>query len=97
MIQGVDEVAAIRGVETVYLHVDVTNRAACSMYEKSGYSYLNKREPLYAQFTACLNLHDGAMHGRKHYLMCKHIKKATWKDDGCLIFSSGQRGTLGFL
>lgn len=71
LMRGVDVVAALRGVESVYLHVDVANRAACAMYEKSGYRYLDKRDPVHAQFTASLNLHDGAMHGRKHYLMRK--------------------------
>ncbi|KAL7552160.1 hypothetical protein ACHAWF_017922 [Thalassiosira exigua] len=79
LMKGVDEVAALRDVETIYLHVDVSNRAACALYEKCGYRYLDKREPVYAQFTASLNLHDGAMHGRKHHIMCKNAKeKMTW-------------------
>mmetsp|Transcript_5481 Transcript_5481/g.7987 ORF Transcript_5481/g.7987 Transcript_5481/m.7987 type:complete len:610 (+) Transcript_5481:202-2031(+) len=79
LMKGVDEVAALRNVETIYLHVDVRNKAACAMYERMGYHHLDKREPLYAQFTASLNLHDGAMHGRKHHLMCKHGNdKTTW-------------------
>ena len=107
LMKGVDEVAALRNVETIYLHVDVRNKAACAMYERMGYHHLgkcssratychqeevlfsltfsffsaiiDKREPLYAQFTASLNLHDGAMHGRKHHLMCKHVNdKTTW-------------------
>jgi len=79
LMKGVDEVAALRNVETIYLHVDVRNKAACAMYERMGYHHLDKREPLYAQFTASLNLHDGAMHGRKHRLMCKHVNdKTTW-------------------
>jgi ribosomal protein S18 acetylase RimI-like enzyme len=82
LMRGVDEVAALRNVETIYLHVDQTNLAACAMYEKCGFRYLDKREPIYAQFTASLNLHDGAMHGRKHYLMCKDIKRrTTWLEN----------------
>ena len=82
LMRGVDEVAALRNVESVYLHVDVTNRAACAMYEKCGYRYLDKRIPIYAQFTASLNLHDLATHGRKHYLMCKNlIERTTWLED----------------
>ncbi|KAL7530666.1 hypothetical protein ACHAXR_004432 [Thalassiosira sp. AJA248-18] len=97
LIHGVDEVAALRNVETIYLHVDVTNQAACAMYEKCGYHYLDKREPIYAQFTASLNLHDGAMHGRKHYLMCKNVKsKTTWLEDDDL-FSETRKGALGLL
>jgi ribosomal protein S18 acetylase RimI-like enzyme len=82
LMRGVDEVAALRNVESVYLHVDVTNRAACAMYEKCGYRHLDKRMPIYAQFTASLNLHDLATHGRKHYLMCKDlIERTTWLED----------------
>ena len=81
LMKGVAEVASLRGVETIYLHVDVTNKAACAMYENCGYHYLNKREPIYAQFTASLNLHDGAMHGRTHYLLCKNLKRTTWLED----------------
>ena len=82
LMKGVDKVAALRNVETIYLHVDRENLAACSMYEKCGYHYLDKRESIYAQFTASLNLHDGAMHGRKHHLMCKNVKgKTTWLED----------------
>ena len=106
LMRGVDEVAALRNVETIYLHVDIANKAACALYERMGYHYLGKRnliftivmlyceethqftslfdtidksEPVYAQFTASLNLHDGAMHGRKHHLMCKHVtEQTTW-------------------
>ena len=95
-MKGVDEVAALRNVETIYLHVDKTNLAACAMYEKCGYHYLDKREPIYAQFTASLNLHDGAMHGRKHHLMCKNLSRATWLEDDDL-FSDSRRGALGLL
>jgi ribosomal protein S18 acetylase RimI-like enzyme len=49
LMRGADEVAALRNVESIYLHVDVTNRAACALYEKCGYYYLDKREPIYAQ------------------------------------------------
>ena len=95
LMRGVDEVARIRNVETIYLHVDVTNQAACNMYEKCGYHYLDKREVLYAQFTASLNLHDGAMHGRKHFLMCKNVcEKTTWLDDDIDIFADSREGEL---
>lgn len=82
LMRGVDEVAALRNIESVYLHVDVTNHAACAMYEKCGYHYLDMREPIYAQFTASLNLHDGATQGRKHHLMIKNfVERLTWLDD----------------
>eukprot|EP00984_Skeletonema_dohrnii_P038121 scaffold40993_cov161-Skeletonema_dohrnii-CCMP3373.AAC.1 len=40
LMKGVDEVAALRNVETIYLHVDVRNKAACAMYERMGYHHL---------------------------------------------------------
>ena len=54
---------------------------------------------MYAQFTASLNLHDGAMQGRKHYLMCKNVSdKTTWLDDGDFLFSDRKSTEpLGFL
>mmetsp|Transcript_16143 Transcript_16143/g.34897 ORF Transcript_16143/g.34897 Transcript_16143/m.34897 type:complete len:674 (+) Transcript_16143:208-2229(+) len=97
LMRGVDKIAAIRNVETIYLHVDMTNRAACAMYEKCGYRYLDKRDPIYAQFTASLNLHDGAMHGRKHYFLCKNrTGRTTWFEDDDL-FSEMRKGSLGML
>ncbi|KAL3790873.1 hypothetical protein HJC23_004503 [Cyclotella cryptica] len=93
LMKGVDEVAALRDVETIYLHVDVTNHAACAMYEKAGYKRLDKREPMYAQFTASLNLHDGALMGRCHYLMCKNrTGKTTWLDNhGLFLDKTGEQ------
>lgn len=79
LMKGVDEVAALRNVESIYLHVDVTNDAARAMYEKAGYEELDKSHPMYTQFTASLNLHDGALMGRSHYLMCKNrVEQTTW-------------------
>ena len=44
------------------------------------------------QFTASLNLHDGALHGRKHYLMCKNrTGRTTWIEDDDL-FSEKRNG-----
>ena len=80
LMKGVEEVAVLRGVESIYLHVDVTNYAAIAMYEEAGYVKLDKMRPIYAQFTASLNLHDGALMGRCHYLMCKHLTETTWID-----------------
>jgi ribosomal protein S18 acetylase RimI-like enzyme len=79
LMKGAEEVAALRGVESIYLHVDVTNRAAIAMYEEAGYFTLDKTRPVYAQFTCALNLHDGALMGRCHHLMCKHLTdQTTW-------------------
>ena len=79
LMKGAEEVARLRGCESIYLHVDVTNHAAISMYEKAGYQVLDKKRRIYAQFTATLNLHDGALMGRCHSLMCKHlVEDTTW-------------------
>lgn len=81
LMKGVEEVAALRAVESIYLHVDVTNHAAIAMYEDSGYFKLDKKRPIYAEFTTVLGLHDGALCGRCHYLMCKHLtEQTTWID-----------------
>ena len=80
---------------TGVLEARASNDGALAMYEKCGYHYLDKREPVYAQFTASLNLHDGAMHGRKHYLMCKNVRQATWLDgDNYFLFSESREGVL---
>ena len=79
-LQGVDKLAHIRKVESLYLHVDVTNEAAINLYTKAGYV---KAEPTPSnlQFTRSLNLHDGATNGRNHYLMCKHLRIPTILDN----------------
>ena len=72
-IQAIDELAAMRNVETLYLHVDVENVAARSLYEKCGYEILDPTDKMYAQFTRKLNLHQNAITGRSHYLMHKKL------------------------
>ena len=47
LMRGVDEVAALRNVETIYLHVDIANKAACALYERMGYHYLGKRNLMF--------------------------------------------------
>jgi ribosomal protein S18 acetylase RimI-like enzyme len=47
LMRGVDEVAALRNVETIYLHVDIANKAACALYERMGYHYLGKRNLIF--------------------------------------------------
>ncbi len=82
-----------RGVETIYLHVDVQNTAAYNMYINAGYSKLDGTDPMYAEFTTKLNLHDGATKGRNHYLLEKKItEKQTWLDP----MMKKNIGTLGF-
>jgi len=79
LLQGIHELAALRQVETLYLHVDVTNRAAIRLYEKAGYTRIKRGNSLYEEFTISLNLHDGATKGRKHYLLHKHVTpEPTW-------------------
>ena len=34
VVQGVDKLATLRNVESLYLHVDVTNSGAIGLYEK---------------------------------------------------------------
>ena len=75
-----DKLATVRNVETLYLHVDVNNFAAYSLYKRAGYEILDSHNnQMYAEFTRKLNLHDGATRGRNHYLMHKKVsRKQTW-------------------
>ena len=78
MMESIDALAKIREVETIYLHVDVTNSGAVRLYENAGYRKLNSTNPMYLEFTTKLNLHDGATKGRCHYLMAKNVRTPTW-------------------
>ena len=78
MMEAVEKLGKIRGAETIYLHVDVTNYAALVMYEKAGFDKVTSLDPMYYEFTKSLNLHDGATKGRKHFLLQKHLKAPTW-------------------
>jgi ribosomal protein S18 acetylase RimI-like enzyme len=93
MMKSIDKVAKIRNVETIYLHVDVTNIGALRLYEKAGFQSLSPHDPVFMEFTTKLNLHDGATKGRKHFLMSKDISNPTWLPDSVLLQT--QRGTLG--
>jgi ribosomal protein S18 acetylase RimI-like enzyme len=73
IMQSIDELAKVRGVETLYLHVEVSNYKALSLYERAGYQKVPPNNPIYSEFTKSLNLHDGAMQGRNHYLMHKML------------------------
>jgi hypothetical protein len=99
MMEAIDKLAKIRKTETIYLHVDVTNKGALRLYENAGYQKLPNDDPLFLEFTTKLNLHDGATKGRKHYLMAKNIKPPTWikgiKNEETSMIRSKQRGTLG--
>jgi len=78
MMEAIDSLADIREVETIYLHVDVTNSGAVRLYEEAGYRKLDSGDPMYLEFTTKLNLHDGATKGRCHFLMAKDLRQPTW-------------------
>ena len=87
LMKGVDALAEYRNIETIYLHVDVQNDAACALYQKVGYEILDVNDSVYKEFTTSLNLHDGATKGRNHHLMCKNITKhQTWLSTAALGF-----------
>lgn len=81
LMKAIDEFAKARGVETIYLHVDVANEKAYSLYEKAGYKKVVSDDFFYKEFTKSLNLHDGATKGRNHYLMHKNMRQPTWLSD----------------
>lgn len=62
------------GIETIYLHMDVSNDIAGTLYKKAGYCRA-KSHVYHDNFTRSLNLQDGAIPGRCHDLMWKHIHK----------------------
>lgn len=95
LMKGLDKLAALQNVETIYLHVDVTNTAAIRLYQRAGYQILDSNNPIFRQFTTKLNLHDGATKGRVHYLLHKRISEIqTWIEPSNFNFSS--KGNLGF-
>lgn len=78
MMEAIDSLANTRDVETIYLHVDVTNLGAVNLYKRAGYRQLESDNPIFLEFTTKLNLHDGATKGRNHYLMAKDLRPPTW-------------------
>lgn len=102
LMEAIDTVANIRKIETIYLHVDVTNTGAVNLYEGAGYRKLKYDNPIFLEFTTKLNLHDGATKGRNHHLMAKDIKQPTWltlKEDSRHEEACGNKSrerTLGF-
>lgn len=81
LLEAVDELARVRDVESLYLHVDVTNTAAIRLYTNIGYTIVEPT-PAHREFTESLNLHDGAGNGRSHFLLVKHLKEPTLHLDG---------------
>lgn len=78
LMEAIDTLAKTRKIETIYLHVDVTNLGAVNLYEKAGYRILEPKNPIFSEFTTKLNLHDGATKGRNHHLLAKDVRQPTW-------------------
>lgn len=97
LLDAVDCFADRRRIETVYLHVDVCNYGAISLYTKCGYQKVDASEPIFQEFTKSLDLHPGATKGRSHYLLFKDISQATWLPQD-MFFGEPRRavGILGF-
>mmetsp|Transcript_34672 Transcript_34672/g.70780 ORF Transcript_34672/g.70780 Transcript_34672/m.70780 type:complete len:162 (-) Transcript_34672:8-493(-) len=98
LMKGIEELATVRRVETLYLHVDVTNSAACAMYDKAGYEQVDKDNPIFQEFTTSLNLQDGATKGRKHFLLCKNlVESPTWLIPQNYPVRKNEKAELGFV
>lgn len=94
LMKGLDKIAMMQSIETIYLHVDVTNTAAIRLYEKAGYEVLDSENPVFKEFTTKLNLHDGATKGRIHHLLHKTISyHQTWFEPSTIKTT---KKTLGF-
>ena len=79
LMEAIDNLAKTRQIETIYLHVDVTNEGALNLYTRAGYRQLEADNPIFLEFTTKLNLQDGATKGRNHYLLCKDLTRSpTW-------------------
>jgi ribosomal protein S18 acetylase RimI-like enzyme len=98
LLCAIDALARDRGIESIYLHVDVCNHGAIRLYEKNGYRKVVSDLPMYMEFTTSLNLHPGATKGRSHFLMCRNLtSEPTWLTDSCTKNSKRKLvGTLGF-
>ncbi|KAG7361097.1 N-terminal acetyltransferase [Nitzschia inconspicua] len=98
MMEAIEKVAKNRDAETIYLHVDITNLGALTLYEKAGFKKLPGDNLIFKEFTTKLNLHDGATKGRRHFLMSKDLKSPTWLEDIETMhrpIRGQQQGTLG--
>ena len=78
LLNAIHVYAVRQRIETIYLHVDVTNNGAISLYEKCGYRKTDASEPVFEEFTKSLNLQPGATKGRIHSLLFKDVRLATW-------------------
>ena len=96
MLRAIDTIASQKDVETLYLHVDVSNCSAMGLYEKCGYRRTNDHDPVFQEFTTSLNLHPGATRGRTHYLLYKNIRVPTWLEEKRCAPETKIVGSLGF-
>lgn len=98
LLRAIDTFAKDLGLESIYLHVDVSNYGAIQLYEKCGYRKVVSDLPMYLEFTTSLNLHPGATKGRNHFLLCRNLTSdLTWFDD--FHYHNQNRelvGTFGF-
>jgi ribosomal protein S18 acetylase RimI-like enzyme len=79
LLSAIDVYARKKGIESLYLHVDVKNNGALNMYHKAGYREVDSNHPMYYEFTKSLNLHPGATKGRDHVLLCSNLtSKVNW-------------------
>lgn len=82
LLAAIDILARERSIESLYLHVDVTNHGALNMYHKCGYHEVISDHPMYLEFTTSLNLQPGATKGRDHYLLCRNLTTdPTWYEE----------------
>ena len=97
MMRAIDKIARIRKIETIYLHVDVKNKAALRLYENAGFQKLPSDNSAVQEFTRKLNLHDGATKGRRHFLLGKEYSGSgpTWLKDVQESALPTQKGNLG--
>lgn len=80
LLKAIDAVAKKRSIETLYLHVDVSNSGAIRLYKKAGYKRV-ANAPMFQEFTKSLNLHPGATKGRDHFLFFKNlVPSPVWLD-----------------
>eukprot|EP00977_Amphora_coffeiformis_P010831 scaffold2536_cov169-Amphora_coffeaeformis.AAC.24 len=96
LLESMDVLAAQKGIETLFLHVDVSNHVALALYEKCGYQRTDEKDPIYREFTTSLNLHPGATRGRTHHLLYKNIRVPTWVKEQVHEDETQVMGSLGF-
>lgn len=77
-----DEVAYMRNVETLYLHVERDNYPAVNLYQRAGYEIVDPYDDYaYTDFTTKINLSNGVFDNDSHLLMQKMMTPIqTWHD-----------------